>query len=176
MSSVNGALGAYAVHLAVGAADLIRRADRRSGDAGADVGFLDVRSKSTSTDLVTAVDQASERWLVGQILSDRPGDAVLGEEDGGRDGTTGVCWVLDPIDGTVNFVLGLPYYAVSVAAEVDGRFVAGAVCNPATGELFRATLGGGAWLGSQRLTGPREVDLSRAVVGTGFGYDRERRR
>lgn len=168
------ALGAYSVHLAAGAADLVRRADRRSVDEGAD--FLDVDSKSTSTDLVTAVDRASEEWLVTQILADRPGDAVLGEEGGGHEGTTGVRWVLDPIDGTVNFVLGLPCYAVSVAAEVEGRFVAGAVCNPVTGELFRATLGGGAWLGSRRLNGPRQVTLNRAVVGTGFGYDRERRR
>jgi myo-inositol-1(or 4)-monophosphatase len=166
-------LGKYAVHLATGAAELVRRTDRRSVGTALD---LEVHSKSTSTDLVTVVDRASERWLIEQITRDRPGDAVLGEEGGGRDGTSGVRWVVDPIDGTVNFVLGLPEYAVSVAAEQDGRFVAGAVCNPVSGELFHATLGGGAWLGDQPLAGPRDVDLDRAVVGTGFSYGRELRR
>jgi myo-inositol-1(or 4)-monophosphatase len=169
MTSALGELGDYAVHLARGAAALIR-AQIASHDP------LDIGSKSTSTDLVTSVDRASEQWLVEQISADRPGDAVLGEEGGGRTGTSGVRWVVDPIDGTVNFVLGLPQYAVSVAAQVDDRFVAGAVCNPVSGELFTATLGGGAALDGQRLSGPREVELSRAVVGTGFGYDRDLRR
>ncbi len=169
MTATPRELGEYAVHLARGAAELVREqtASHRP---------LDIGSKSTSTDLVTAVDRASERWLVDQISVDRPDDAVLGEEGGGRNGTSGVRWVLDPIDGTVNFVLGLPQYAVSVAAQVDGQFVAGAVCNPVSGELFTATLGGGAALDGQRLSGPRSVELSRAVVGTGFGYDREVRR
>jgi myo-inositol-1(or 4)-monophosphatase len=162
-------LGDYAVHLARGAAQLIR-ARIATHDP------LDIGSKSTSTDLVTSVDRASEQWLVEQISTDRPDDAVLGEEGGGRPGTSGVRWVVDPIDGTVNFVLGLPQYAVSVAAQLEGRVVAGAVCNPVSGELFTATLGGGAALDGQRLSGPREVELSRAVVGTGFGYDRELRR
>jgi myo-inositol-1(or 4)-monophosphatase len=168
-----GTLGEYAVHLAQGAADLIRRTDRRSAGTHLD---LDLHSKSTTTDLVTVVDRASEQWLIEQISSDRPGDGILGEENGERAGTTAVRWVVDPIDGTVNFVLGLPDFAVSVAAEVDGEVVAGAVCNPVSGELFRATLGGGAWRGDQRLTGPRAVSLDRAVIGTGFGYDRELRR
>jgi myo-inositol-1(or 4)-monophosphatase len=167
MTELTAALGEYAVRLALGAADLVRRSTS---------GRPDTDAKSTSTDLVTAVDRASESWLVEQIAADRPDDAVLGEEGGGRPGTSGVRWVLDPIDGTVNFVLGLPQYAVSVAAEVDGRVVAGAVCNPVSRELFRATLGGGAWLDvdgtGQALGGPRTVDLERAVVGTGFGYDR----
>jgi myo-inositol-1(or 4)-monophosphatase len=161
-------LGEYAVYLARGAAELVRHetAARETRD---------VDSKSTSTDLVTDVDRASEQWLVAQITTDRPTDAVLGEEGGGRDGSSGVRWVVDPIDGTVNFVLGLPQYAVSVAAQIDDRFVAGAVCNPVSAELFAATLGGGAWLDGQRLCGPREVDLHRAVIGTGFAYDRELR-
>jgi myo-inositol-1(or 4)-monophosphatase len=82
-----------------------------------------------------------------------------------------VRWVVDPIDGTVNFVLGLPQYAVSIAAEVDDQIVAACVHNPVTGETFRATLGGGAFVGQTRLGGPREVPLERAVVGTGFAYD-----
>jgi myo-inositol-1(or 4)-monophosphatase len=156
------ALERLAVHLAEGAAGVVRLG---RGDS------VEVDAKSTATDLVTEVDRATERWLVEQLRSVRPGDAVVGEEGGDRSGSTGVRWVLDPIDGTVNFVLGLPQYGVSVAAEVDGRVVAGAVCNPATGETFRAALGAGAHLGDVRLTGPRQVPLAKAVVGTGFGYD-----
>ena len=164
-------LGRLAVGLATGAAELVRR---NGGDAHS------VSSKSTSTDLVTEVDRASERWLVDRINAVRPGDAVLAEEGGGHDGASGVRWVLDPIDGTVNFVLGIPAYAVSVAAELDGEVVAGAVCAPVSGELFHATLGGGARLispdGTHRaLSGPRAITLERAVVGTGFAYDRARR-
>jgi myo-inositol-1(or 4)-monophosphatase len=151
-----------AVQLAEGAADAVQSARSAA---------VEVDAKSTATDLVTDVDRATERWLVERIRSVRPGDAVLGEEGGDRGGSTGVRWVLDPIDGTVNFVLGLPQYAVSVAAEVDGQVVAGAVCNPATGETFRASRGGGAFLGSRRLAGPRSVPLTKAVIGTGFGYD-----
>jgi myo-inositol-1(or 4)-monophosphatase len=151
-----------AVALAEGAAQVVRDA---RGDA------VEVTAKSTVTDLVTEIDRRTERWLVAEIARRRPGDAVLGEEGGDHPGSTGVRWVLDPIDGTVNFVLGLPQYAVSVAAEVDGVVVAGAVCNPVTGETFRAHLGGGAHLGDQRLTGPRDVPLPRAVIGTGFSYD-----
>ena len=150
-----------ALELATGAAAVVRAA---RGAA------LDVSVKSTQTDLVTAADRASERWLREQLGLRRPDDAVLGEEAGAEAGTSGVRWVLDPIDGTVNFVLGLPQYAVSVAAEVAGRTVAGAVCNPASGELFHAHLGGGAYLGDVRLFGPRTIDLPRAVVGTGFAY------
>lgn len=164
-------LGRYAVRLASGAAELVRR--MTAAPAAREVG-----AKSTNTDLVTEVDRASERWLVDRIARDRPDDAVLGEEGGARPGSTAVRWIVDPVDGTVNYVLGLPQYAVSVAAEVSGRVVAGAVCNPATGELFRATLGGGAWLdgpgygqASLRLREPRAVPVDRAVVGTGFGYD-----
>jgi len=156
----------FAVELATGAAAVVDRFGR-SG--------LGVSSKSTATDLVTEADRASERWLVAQISAARPGDAILGEEGAGADGTTGVRWVLDPIDGTVNYVLGLPQYAVSVAAEVDGQVLAGAVSNVASGEVFRARRGGGAFLGDFGLSGPRQVALARAVVGTGFGYDAAQR-
>ena len=155
------------VDLAGGAAAVVREA--RGGG-------LAVASKSTTTDLVTEVDRATERWLRAEIARRRPGDAILGEEDGAQLGTTGVRWVVDPIDGTVNFVLGIPLYAVSVAAEVDGSVVAGAVANPVSGELFRAHLGGGAYLDGERLSGPREVALEQAVIVTGFAYDSAMRR
>jgi myo-inositol-1(or 4)-monophosphatase len=151
-----------AIELAEGAARQLSTHPARGGDVGV---------KSSATDLVTEVDRGVERWLLEQLARLRPGDAVLGEEGGDRAGQTGVRWVLDPIDGTVNFVLGLPQYAVSVAAEVDGVVVAGAVVNPVSGETFHARRAGGAFLGRQQLSGPREVALERAVVGTGFGYD-----
>jgi myo-inositol-1(or 4)-monophosphatase len=159
-------LAEFAVEVAEGAGRLVQ-AGRRDG--------LDVGVKSTATDLVTEVDRRSERWLVEQIRQARPDDGVLGEEGGERAGRSGVRWVLDPIDGTVNFVLGLPYYAVCVAAEVDGTVLAGAVCNPAADETFRAWRGGGAYRGEQRLSGPRPVELAAAVIGTGFGYDAAQR-
>ena len=159
-------LEAIAVELARGAARIAREGRHST---------LTVAAKSTATDLVTQVDRRTERWLIDEITRRRPGDAVLGEEGGDRRGVTAVRWVLDPIDGTVNFVLGLPQYAVSVAAEIDGKVVAGAVCNPVAGETFRAHLGGGAFLSTAdeqiRLHGPRDVPLHRAVVGTGFAYD-----
>jgi myo-inositol-1(or 4)-monophosphatase len=156
------ALERHAIELCEGAAEYVRgqRLDARA-----------VSSKSTTTDLVTDIDRRTEAWLTEHILRARPTDSLLGEESGGHRGEGPVRWVVDPIDGTVNFVLGLPDYAVSVAAEVDGRIVAGAVCAPVTGETFHAHLGGGAYLGSARLTGPRDVPLDRAVIGTGFAYD-----
>lgn len=157
-----GELASLSVELAEGAALLIRAARGRTRAIGV---------KSTPTDLVTDVDRETERWLTEQIVLRRPDDSILGEEGASRAGPSSVRWIIDPIDGTVNFVLGLPLYAVSVAAEVDGQVVAGAVTNVATGELFRARAGHGAFLGEQRLFGPREVPLDRAVVGTGFSYD-----
>src|SRR5919197_1733844 len=162
MREVDEELERLAVELAEGAAALVRDG-RRSG--------VEATAKSTATDLVTDVDKATERWLVERLRTLRPDDALLGEESGGRSGSSGVRWLLDPIDGTVNFVLGIPLFAVSVAAEVDGAVVAGAVCNPTSGETFHARTGGGAYVGDRRLTGARDVPLARAVVGTGFGYD-----
>lgn len=151
------------------ATELARAAGDRARDAR-EAGF-DISAKSTPTDLVTAVDRDVERWLTDQLVLHRPDDAILGEEGAGRTGTSGVRWVVDPIDGTVNFVLGSPAWAVSVAAERDGVVVAGCVYSPCSGDLFRAVRGGGAFLGDVALTGPRDVPLWRAVIGTGFSYD-----
>jgi myo-inositol-1(or 4)-monophosphatase len=138
--------------------------------------------KSSAVDVVTAVDTASERLIVGRLLAARPDDGVLGEEGASREGSSGVRWIVDPIDGTVNFLYGLPAYAVSIAAEVDGVVRAGVVLNVATGELFTATTGGGAWLSTParpepvRLTGSRPASLEQTLVATGFGYQQEQRR
>ncbi len=155
------------------AAELVRAGRSTAGDQ--------VGTKSSPVDVVTAVDTASEELIVGRLLAARPDDGVLGEEGAARDGTSGVRWLVDPIDGTVNFLYGLPYYAVSIAAEVDGRVEAGVVLNVPTGELFTAVRGQGAWLTApgvapSRLTGSAPVDLGHALVATGFGYDVELRR
>jgi myo-inositol-1(or 4)-monophosphatase len=168
------ALLELAVATAREAADLVARGRATAAD------HVDV--KSSPVDVVTAVDTASEELIVGRLLAARPQDGVLGEEGASRTGTSGVRWVVDPIDGTVNFLYDLPAYAVSIAAEIDGRAVAGVVLNAATGELFTATIGGGAWLSSPtrpepaQLTGSRPVSLDQTLVATGFGYRVEQRR
>ncbi|MGY1722887.1 inositol monophosphatase family protein [Blastococcus sp. SYSU DS0533] len=140
-----------------------------------------VSTKSSPVDVVTAVDAASEELLVRRLLDARPEDGVLGEEGAAREGTSGVRWIVDPIDGTVNFLYDIPAYAVSVAAEVDGVVRAGAVLNVATGELFTATSGGGAWLAApgrpgRRLAVSAPSSLEQTMVATGFGYRVEQRR
>ncbi|WSG41910.1 inositol monophosphatase [Dactylosporangium sp. NBC_01737] len=135
-----------------------------------------VATKSTLTDVVTAADRAVERQVREAIRAARPGDTVLGEEFGTEsEAGQGVRWILDPIDGTVNYLYDLPQYAVSLAAEVDGTVVAGVVINAATGKEWTAVLGGGAFTGGRRLSGSVQTDLRQALVGTGFGYAAERR-
>jgi myo-inositol-1(or 4)-monophosphatase len=160
---------ALAVEVAREAAELAR--SRRAEDIGA------IGTKSTATDLVTATDRAVEKLIVQRLRERRPDDLVLGEEYGGDEvgGDGRVRWVLDPIDGTVNFVYGLPHYAVSIAAEVDGVMVAGVVHNAANGEEWTAVRGDGAWRDGNRLGGSGVTVLSQALVATGFGYDSARR-
>jgi myo-inositol-1(or 4)-monophosphatase len=165
---------ALAVDTARAAADLVARGRASAADR------VDV--KSSPVDVVTAVDTACEELIVGRLLAARPDDGVLGEEGSSRPGTSGVRWVVDPIDGTVNFLYGFPAYAVSIAAEVDGRVQAGVVVNVATGEMFTATAGGGAQLSAldgsaqEPLRGSRPPSLEQTLVATGFGYRVEDRR
>ncbi len=139
-----------------------------------------VDTKSSPTDVVTEMDRASEMLIRDRLLAARPGDAVLGEE-GGQIGDGPVRWVVDPLDGTVNYLYGLPNWAVSIAAEVRGEIVAGAVCAPVLRSTFTATLGGGAWLesawqdGRKKLACTTGVPLARALVATGFGYPQAQR-
>jgi len=132
-------------------------------------------TKSSPTDVVTAADRASERLIVDGLRAARPSDGVLGEEGAADDGSTGVRWVVDPIDGTVNYLYGLPQWAVSIGVEVDGQTVAGVVFDPAKDELWRAVRGGGATLGGRPLSCSAATELSQALVATGFGYDARRR-
>jgi myo-inositol-1(or 4)-monophosphatase len=160
-----------------------RRAEVFGADAGAD-GDDAVQSKTTPTDPVTIVDTETERLLRDRLAHLRSDDAILGEEIGGptdpADIVPGaVTWVLDPIDGTVNFVYGIPAYAVSVAAQVDGVSVAGAVADVVGGRRYSAGVGLGAHVtdaeGTRRLRCSAVDDLSLALVGTGFAYSHRRR-
>jgi myo-inositol-1(or 4)-monophosphatase len=132
-----------------------------------------VDSKSTPTDMVTEVDRASEALLVERILAARPDDGILGEEGAHRTGTSGVRWVIDPLDGTTNYVYGFPAYAVSIGVELDGNAIAGAVHDAARGETYTAARGEGAFLDGRRLAVSSESRLPHALVGTGFAYDPE---
>ncbi len=128
-------------------------------------------TKSSRSDVVTAADLAVEQLIRDRIAAARPGDTVLGEEGGEQFGTGAVSWVVDPIDGTVNYVYGIPVWSVSIAAAVDGTVVAGAVVNPTTGEVFTAAAGSGARLDGLPLRRRDDVpDLAVSLVGTGFGY------
>jgi myo-inositol-1(or 4)-monophosphatase len=157
-----------------------RRAEVFGADAGTD-GDAAVQSKTTPTDPVTIVDTETERLLRDRLAQLRPGDAVLGEEIGGPTTTAAgvVTWVLDPIDGTVNFVYGIPSYSVSVAAQVDGVSVAGAVADVVGGRLYSAGTGLGAHVTDADGTRPLRCsvvdELSLALVATGFAYSTRRR-
>jgi myo-inositol-1(or 4)-monophosphatase len=135
-----------------------------------------VEAKTSRTDPVSDLDRASEALILTRLLSERPDDAVMAEEGSDRSGTSPVRWVIDPLDGTVNFVYGIPVFAVSIAAEVDGTVVAGVVHDPNRAETFSATLGGGAFLNGKPISANNPTDLSVALVGTGFAYDAEVRR
>jgi myo-inositol-1(or 4)-monophosphatase len=139
-------------------------------------------TKSSPVDVVTAVDRDTEERIRSMVLDARPDDGILGEEDDAHVGTSGLNWVVDPIDGTVNLLYDIPAWAVSIAV-VDGppdplhwSALAGVVVNPVTGEVFEASRGGGARLGDRELRVNDDVELSRALIGTGFGYAVERRR
>lgn len=139
-------------------------------------------TKSALADIVTEADREVEELVRRRLHEARPGDGFLGEESGGADSETGLTWVVDPIDGTVNYAYGIPAYAVSIAA-VQGsadpatwQALAGAVFNPAIDELFVAAHGEGARLvssieGERALRVAAEAPAAGALVGTGFGYD-----
>ncbi|MDN4614069.1 inositol monophosphatase family protein [Leifsonia sp. F6_8S_P_1B] len=136
-------------------------------------------SKSSIVDIVTRADQEAERLIRDAIAAARPRDGFLGEESGAGEGTSGLTWVVDPIDGTVNYYYGIPAYAVSIAV-VEGdpdpatwTALAGAVVNPETKETFAAAAGHGATLNGTALHVNLDVELPLALVGTGFGYDPE---
>ncbi|MBA3783069.1 inositol monophosphatase family protein [Nocardioides sp. InS609-2] len=127
-------------------------------------------TKSSAVDVVTEADRASEELIRGLLVAARPDDAILGEEADDRPGTSGVRWVVDPIDGTVNYLYGLPEYAVSIAAEWQGEVVAGVVLNVATGVEYAAAKGAGATRDGEPLRVRPVPPVAQRLVLTGFGY------
>lgn len=160
-----------AILSALAAGDML--VNERAGD-------LEIDSKGAPTDVVTVMDRRSEELLADHLLSGRESDGILGEEGASVDGTSGVRWIVDPIDGTVNYMYRLPEWAVSIAAELDGEVVAGVVHAQALGETFVAGKGKGAALHKQgvqrKLVVNQAPSMDRALVATGFGYDVGRRK
>ena len=134
-----------------------------------------LRSKTSPTDLVTAADLEAERHIRAMLADRRPQDGVLGEEGGDSGGESGIRWVVDPIDGTVNFVFGIPHWAVSVACEDETGTLAGVVHSPMANETFAAARGEGATLGGIPIQGSTRSDMATALIATGFGYRSEMR-
>ncbi|MEU6530106.1 inositol monophosphatase family protein [Streptomyces sp. NPDC046928] len=157
---------------------LAREAARRAGDLlrdGRPADLAVAATKSSPIDVVTEMDIAAEKLITDVISSRRPQDGFLGEEGAATEGTSGVRWVIDPLDGTVNYLYGLPTWSVSIAAEQDGETVAGVVAAPMRGETCHAVRGGGAWAtgpweGERRLTCRPTAPLDQALVSTGFNY------
>lgn len=161
--------------------DVAWRAARAAGEllmAGRE-DVLRVSTKSTLTDVVTQMDTEAEALVVGIILASRPDDGLLGEEGADRRGSTGVRWIVDPLDGTVNYLYGLPSWAVSIAAQVDGAVQVAVVDVPRFAETFVAVRGQGAVLVSgdhvEPLVPGTPDGLAQALVATGFGYAQARR-
>ncbi|MFK4146883.1 inositol monophosphatase family protein [Streptomyces sp. NPDC004065] len=132
-------------------------------------------TKSSPVDVVTEMDLAAEKLITGLIADRRPEDGFLGEEGASSEGTSGIRWVIDPLDGTVNYLYGLPTWAVSIAAEQDGETVVGVVSAPMRGETFHAIRGRGAWAtgvwaGERKLSCRAPAPLDRALIATGFAY------
>jgi myo-inositol-1(or 4)-monophosphatase len=139
-------------------------------------GGLHVQTKSSDTDPVSEADRESEALLVRLIAEARPDDGLLGEEGSGRAGTTGVRWVVDPLDGTVNYLYRYPAWSVSVACEDAEGPLAACVYHPALDEAFVAARGHGATLGGTPIRVNGTADLEHALIATGFAYGVEERR
>ena len=131
-----------------------------------------VSSKSTDTDLVSQADLDAEQLIRRRLEAERPDDAILGEEGADVSGSSGRRWIVDPLDGTVNFLFGIPQWAVSIALEDR----AGVVYDPMRDELWAATAEGPATLNGEPIRASACSDLAMAMVATGFGYDAEVRR
>jgi len=132
---------------------------------------LTLAAKSSPTDLVSEVDRQSERMIVERLSVLRPDDAVMAEEGASRDGTSGVRWVIDPLDGTTNYVYGYPAFAVSIAVDIDGKFQIGVVYDSSAGHCYRAIKGFGAFCDGSPIHAREQSELAQSLVATGFSYE-----
>ncbi len=165
-AAANEALLDLAERLARDASALLREGRTR---------HLVVGTKSSRTDMVTEMDRASEALIVAGLRAARPDDAILGEEGTSDAGTSGVRWLVDPLDGTTNYLYGYRAYSVSISAEVDGRLVVGVVADASNGEVFTGLRGSGAQRDGVSLKIVDHADMATALVGTGFSYLADRR-
>lgn len=157
------------------AVTLAREAGELVTSMRADIEADSISTKSSTVDLVTAADKAAEKLIVDGILAARPNDGILGEEGASIDSSNGVRWIIDPIDGTTNFVYQIPAFSVSIAVEIDGVISAGAVYQPSTGVMYEAALGAGARRDGQPISVNPKTSLETSLVATGFAYGSERR-
>jgi myo-inositol-1(or 4)-monophosphatase len=135
-----------------------------------------VRSKSSATDLVSEADERAERAIVSRIRRERPDDAIMAEEGSAARGGSGISWYVDPLDGTINYLYGVPHWSVTICCTDASGPLAAVVLDPLRDELFTAVRGGGAYLGGRRLAVSDKSDLGSALIATGFGYGAEQRR
>jgi len=134
-----------------------------------------VRSKSTSTDLVSEADERAEQAVVAYLRALRPHDGLVAEEGSASESSTGFRWLVDPLDGTINYLYGIPHWCVSVACADARGAIAGAVFDPIRGELFTAARGAGTQLGGRPIGASSVAELTGALVATGFSYDASER-
>jgi myo-inositol-1(or 4)-monophosphatase len=161
-------LARVALDVATGVAEILRHGYGQTRSS--------VETKSSPTDMVSEVDRAAERFAADRLGELRPDDGLLGEEGALRPSATGVRWVVDPLDGTTNYLFGIPMWCVSIAAEIDTEPVAGVVIDPSRDETWQATAGRGATCNGVALqVASGRSSLSTALIATGFAYGRERR-
>ncbi|NCV77230.1 MAG: inositol monophosphatase, partial [Actinobacteria bacterium] len=137
---------------------------------------FELDQKSGVFDFATHMDHASEKLIVEEILANRPNDGLLGEEGANRPSSSGITWVIDPIDGTVNYLYNIPGWCISIAAKDEKGAIVGVVYSPATQSLWKASRGNGAFLNDLSISCNEPVNLNRALVGSGFAYDIEKRK
>lgn len=131
----------------------------------------DLTLKSTAIDIATQMDLASEKLIVDAIRAARPHDAIIGEEGANREGTSGLTWVIDPVDGTVNYFYGLPGWSISIAVKDLNGVLVGVVHSPTTQSTWHAQRGGGAFLNNVEIGCNDPIELNRALLSSGFAYD-----
>lgn len=131
---------------------------------------IDLGTKSSHTDMVTAADLASEALIISRITAERPNDSIVSEEAGATQGSSNVEWVIDPLDGTTNFLYGRPVFSVAIGVRFNHKLIVGVVYSPCTGELFHAHLGGGAWLNGEAIGVRHCPTVDHALIALDFSY------
>ena len=132
---------------------------------------FDISSKSTAIDIATQMDLASETLIVSALLAARPDDGIIGEEGASRPSRSGITWVIDPVDGTVNYLYGLPGWNISIGAKDEQGRLVGVVHAPTVNSTWTAMRGKGAWFNESPISCNDPISLDRALIGTGFAYD-----